>query len=55
MARKFFKKFGFLILAVIIAVLGYIYVCAVGNEYAFVFGEYNTSSGVTDVLSLIHI
>lgn len=49
MARKFFKKFGFLILAVIIAVLGYIYVCAVGNEYAFVFGEYNTSSGVTDV------
>ena len=49
MARKIFKKFGFLILAVIIAVLGYIYVCAVGNEYAFVFGEYNTSSGVTDV------
>ena len=49
MVRKFFKKFGFLILAVLIAVCGYIYVCAVGNEYTYLFTDYNSSSGITDV------
>ena len=49
MVRKFFKKIGFLILAVLIAVCGYIYVCAVGNEYTYVRTDYNSSSGITDV------
>ena len=49
MVRKILKKSGFLILAVLVAVFDYIYICAVGNEYTYVRQDYNASSGVTDV------
>ena len=49
MVRRFLKKFGFLILAVLITVFGYIYIRAVGNEYTYVRNDINTSSGITDI------
>ena len=49
MVRRFLKKFGFLILAVLIAVFGYVYIRAVGNEYTYVRNDINTSFEVTDI------
>ena len=49
MVRRFLKKFGFLILAILIAVFGYIYIRAVGNEYTYVRNDINTSFEVTDI------
>lgn len=49
MLRKIFKKFGFLILAVVIAVCGYIYICAVGKEYVYVNKDFSSGVTVTDV------
>ena len=51
MVRRFLKRFGFLILAVLIAVFGYIYIRAVGNEYTYVRNDINTSFGITDVMT----
>lgn len=49
MVRKFLKKYIFLIIAVIIAVCGYFYISAVGNEYTYVRTDCNSSINITDV------
>ncbi len=49
MILDFLKKHFFLLLAILIAVFGYIYIRAVGNEYTYVRTDLNASSGITDV------
>ena len=49
MVLDFLKKHFFLLLAILIAVFGYIYIRAVGNEYTYVRTDLNASSGITDV------
>ena len=49
MVLRFLEKYFFLILAVLIAVFGYIYISVVGNEYTYVRKDINVSSGITDV------
>ena len=49
MIIKFLKKYIFVLLAVIIAVGGYLYVCAVGSEYTYSRPDYNTNSKIKNV------
>ena len=49
MVRRFLKNYFFLILAVLIAVFGYIHIRAVGNEYTYVRNDINSSFGITDI------
>ena len=49
MVIKFLKKYIFVLLAVIIAVGGYLYVCAVGCEYTYSRPDYNTNSKIKNV------
>jgi hypothetical protein len=49
MIVKLIKKYFFVILAVLIAIGGYLYVRAVGNEYTYVRSDYNSSSGIKNV------
>ena len=49
MVLRFFKKYFFLILAVLIAVSGYIYIRAVGSEYTCVRNDCNSSMNITDI------
>lgn len=50
MLTGFIKKHYFIILAVLIAVAGYVFICIVGKEYTFVSTEFNSSTGITDAL-----
>ena len=49
MVTKYLKKYIFVILAVLIAVGGYLYVLSVGKEYTYVRNDFNESSGITEV------
>ena len=49
MVLNFLKKYSFGLLAVLIVVGGYIFLMAVGQEYAFTRSDFNSSSGITDV------
>ena len=49
MVLKFIKKYIFIILAVIIAVGGYLYIRAVGSEYTYSRPDYNEISKITNV------
>ena len=49
MVIKIIKKYIFVILAVLIAVGGYFYISAVGNEYTWVRPAYGRDFHVTDV------
>lgn len=46
---RFVKKYFFLILAVLVAVFGYVYITAVGSTYDYVRKDLNSSSGITSV------
>ena len=49
MVIKFLKKYFFIILALIIAVFGYVYILEVGKEYTYVRNDFTTASGVKRV------
>ena len=49
MVLRFLKYHFFLILAVLIAVSGYIYIRAVGSKYTYVRNDCNSSMNITDV------
>ncbi len=50
MFRKYRTRLFFLFALFLIAVFGYIYIRAVGNEYTYVRNDINTSFGITDVM-----
>lgn len=50
MFRKNRTRLFFLFALFLIAVFGYIYIRAVGNEYTYVRNDINTSFGITDVM-----
>ena len=49
MVISFLKRYFFLLLAVVIAVSGYIYISVNGKEYEYVRNDFNSSSVITDV------
>ena len=49
MVLKLIKKYLFVILAIVIAAGGYLFVCAVGSEYTFVYKDIPDPSSATDI------
>ena len=49
MVMRFVKKYFFLILAVLVAVFGYIHIAVSGKEYVYVRNDINSSKTITDI------
>ena len=49
MAMRFIRKYFFLILAVLIAVFGYIHICMAGKEYTLIRDDFRSGSEITGI------